>query len=83
MRIGFVTKDDVYIAHFEVESNPFKVDEIININISNNDKQLWTVEDVHKSFKIENIEHFLRIDFNSNKIVYTYFDIIIEVSELT
>jgi len=83
MRINFFTKESKLLTFYELDSNPFKVGEIINLNIYNHERVIWSsVEEVHKSYKIENIEHYLTADYTKEikrNIIHT---VAIELSEL-
>ena len=61
------------ITTFELESNPFKVDEIVHIDIHNNDPEFWDKKELRKSFKIIKIEHSNRQFYNPNNysIIFT------------
>lgn len=48
------------ITTFDLECNPFKVGEIINIDINNNDKSFWDKQELHCRYSIKSIEHFTR-----------------------
>jgi len=80
MRIEIVTKEGELVTDFELESNPFKVGETINVQVSNYDKSFWTAEEVRGDFMINKIEHFLRKDYTRSQKVSTVFTVSIEVS---
>lgn len=82
MRINFVTKKMNSITYYELNSNPFKVGEIISINIYNHEKQIWNIEEVHKSYKIEKIEHYLTIEYTKEIEKNLIHNVIVELSEL-
>ena len=80
MKIEVVDKEGALITDFELEANPFKVGETIHVNVSNHNKRFWTkVEEIKKSFIIDKIEHFLRMDYTKSHVL-TFFTISVEVS---
>lgn len=79
MRIEIVNKKGGLITDFELESNPFEIGQTINVNVSNYDKSFWKAEEVNGAFVINNIEHFLRKDYITQKIS-TLFTVSVEVS---
>lgn len=86
MKIEVVDKEGALITNFELEANPFKVGETIHVNVSNHNKRFWTkVEEIKKSFIIDKIEHFVRMDyiggdFGTKSDVLTFFTVSVEVS---
>jgi hypothetical protein len=80
MRIEIVNKERKLVTDFELESNPFKVGEIINVKVSNHDKSFWTSEDFNEDFVIDKIEHFLRKDYTRAQKVSTVLTVSVEVS---
>jgi len=87
MRIEIVSSEPVnregeLITNFELESNPFKVGETININVSNYNKLHWNVEEVKGDYFIVKIEHFLRKECLMNNKVSTSFTVSVEVRKL-
>lgn len=80
MRIEIVTKEGELVTDFELESNPFKVGETINVQASNYDKSFWRAEEVRGDFMINKIEHFLRKDYTRSQKVRTVFTVSVEVS---
>jgi len=79
MRIEIVNKKGELITDFELESNPFKVGQTINVQVSNYDKTFWTVEEVGGDFIINKITHFLRTDYTKAQKVSTVFTVSVEV----
>ena len=57
MRIEIVTKDGGLITDFELEANPFKVGETLNVKVSNYNKEFWTASEVNSDYVIDKIEH--------------------------
>jgi hypothetical protein len=83
MRIEVVNKEDgKMLAHFELDANPFKLKEIINLKIENHDADFWNVDQIKGKYKIDKIEHFLQIDYQRNQKCYTSFCTTIEVIPL-
>lgn len=79
MRIEIIDKEGNFITDFELESNPFKVGETIDVNVSNHDKSFWTTGDLKGDYIISRIDHFLRKDFFSNRLSNTVFTVSVEV----
>ena len=77
-----IYKGDDLITSFQSESNPFKIGETINISVSNYDTQYWNAKEVKGIFKIEQIEHFLRTNYSSNKSYNSILITNVKVSEL-
>ena len=82
MRIEIVNKDGELVTDFELETNPFKVGETINVQVSNYDKSFWTTEEVRGDFVVEKIEHFLRKDYTRSQKVSTVFTTSVQVSPI-
>ena len=80
MRIEIVNKEGELVTDFELEANPFKVGETINVQVSNYDKSFWTAEEVRGNFVIEKIEHFVRKDYTRTQKVNTVFTVSVQVS---
>lgn len=59
MNIEIVEKDGTLISDFELEANPFKVGEKINITVTNHDSKFWVIKDHTCEYIIEKIEHFV------------------------
>lgn len=62
MKIEIVDNEGTLIADFDLEANPFKIGETININVNNYNKEFWNVDEVRGDYRIDKIEHFLRKD---------------------
>jgi hypothetical protein len=82
MRIEIVDKEGNEITSFNLESNPFKIGETINISVSNFDKEFWTVKEINGEFKVDKIEHFIRQTYGRNHRDGTAFTVSVEVSEI-
>lgn len=82
MKIEILNKQGELITDFELESNPFKIGETINITVSNHDKEYWNVPEIKGNFKIENVEHFIRKDYISMGRKSSLFVTSVEVSEV-
>ena len=82
MKIEIIDKEGNLITDFELEANPFKIGETINIVVNNYDKDFWIAEEVNGDYKIDKIEHFLRKDYQLNKKVYNNFCVSVEVTKL-
>jgi len=81
MNIEIINKDGDLITNFELESNPFKLGEIITISVSNHNKSFWDVEEITASvFKIKKIEHLFRKTYTLNKKCRSEFTVSVEVS---
>ena len=79
MRIEIVNKEGELITDFELEANPFKVGETINVRVLNHDKSFWTAEEVIGDFVIEKIEHFVRKDYLNLQKISTIFTVSVQV----
>lgn len=82
MNIEIINKEGELITDYELESNPFKIGQTINISVSNYDKEFWNIKEVKGDFVIDKIEHFLRKDYRINQKCYTSFCVSIEVTKL-
>jgi len=82
MRFEIVDKEGFVITDFNLEANPFKVGEIINISVNNYNKEFWSYEEVKGDYKIDNIEHYFSIDYKVNKNTHTRFCVSVEVTKL-
>lgn len=80
MKIEIVNKEGELITDFELEANPFKVGEIINVQVSNHDKSFWVTEEVRGDFVIEKIEHFVRQIYTRTPNISTVFTVSVQVS---
>lgn len=80
MTIEILNKKGDLITSFELEANPFKVGETLNINVSNYNKEFWAVSEVNGYYVIDKIEHFLRKDYTHNGNVSTVYIVLVEVS---
>lgn len=80
MRIEIINKENELITDFELEANPFKIGERINIDVSNYDKEFWTPEEVRGDFIVDEIEHFLRKTYTRTQKVSTVFSVSVKVS---
>lgn len=81
MRIEIIDKDGNEIQNLNLESNPFNVGQIIHLSVNNRNKEFWTVEEIQKSFIVDKIEHYVRVDYSFNKTVQENVSVSIEVSE--
>ena len=79
MIIEIVDKYGDLITDFELEANPFKVGEKINVKVSNYNKKFWTASEVSCEYVIHKIEHFLRKDYTLNEKISTTFSVSVEV----
>ena len=80
MRIEIINKENELITDFELESNPFKVGERINVQVSNYDKEFWTAEEVRGDYIIDEIEHFFCKTYTRTQKVSTVFSVSVKVS---
>jgi hypothetical protein len=81
MRIEIINKDGDLITDFELETNPFKVGEKININVQNYDKKFWNISEFAEQFVVDDIEHCLRKDYLPKYTkVNTVFTVSVKVS---
>ena len=81
MIIEIIGKDGKQIQNLTLESNPFTVGQIIHISVNNrNEGHYWNVKEINSSFKVENIEHYVRVDYSFNGSVSEVVSVSIEVS---
>jgi len=80
MRIEIIDKEGNEIQNLILESNPFYIGQIIHLSVNNRNKEVWDVKEIHSSFKVENIEHYLRVDYSFNDSVSKIVSVSIEVS---
>jgi hypothetical protein len=80
MRIEIIDKEGNEIQNLTLESNPFNIGQIIHLNINNRNKEYWEVKEINSSFKVENIEHYVRVDYSFNGSVSEVVSVSIEVS---
>ena len=82
MIIEIVNKEGLLITNFDLQSNPFKVGEKINIKIRNYDKSFWTAEDFKGDFVIEEIQHFFKKSYTWSQKQHEDFIVSVQVSPL-
>lgn len=82
MNIEIINSNGDLITNFVLESNPFTIGETIHINVSNNDKDFWNIDEIKKSYIIKNIQHFLRKTYSPNRKHSSIFTISVEVVEV-
>ena len=80
MRIEIVNKEGDLITDFELEANPFKVGEMLNVKVSNYNKKFWTASEVSGDYIVNKIEHFLRKDYTLTEKISIVFSVSVEVS---
>lgn len=74
MKIEIIDSTNDIVTEFDLETNPFKVGEIINIYVSSpHNKGVWD-----RKYLITKIEHYLRHNICDNK-TYTSFCVSIQV----
>lgn len=82
MKIEIVNKKGTLIVGFDLESNPFKVGETINIKVENYKKDFWTVKEIYKEYRIDKLEHYMRKSYQFNETVSVSFVVSVEVTEI-
>jgi hypothetical protein len=82
MRIELINAQDELITDFELETNPFKVGETINVVITNHKTTFWNVKDLHGDYVVDSISHYLRKTYGdqSYSMVFT---VSVKVSEIS
>ena len=80
MRIEINDKKGNEIKTLTLESNPFNIGQIIHLSVNNRNKEYWDVNEINSSFKVENIEHYVRVDYSFNGSVSEVVSVSIEVS---
>lgn len=81
MRIEIIDKEGNEIQNLTLESNPFNIGQVIHLSVNNRDKNYWAVEEIQKSFIVDKIEHYVRVDYSATKTVSENISVLIEVSE--
>ena len=81
MRIEIIDKEGNEIQNLSLESNPFNIGQIIHLSVNNRNKDYWAVEEIQKSFIVNKIEHYVRVDYSFNKTVSENVSVSVEVSE--
>ena len=81
MRIEIIDKEGNEIQNLTSESNPFNIGQVIHLSVNNRDKNYWAVEEIQKSFIVDKIEHYVRVDYSATKTVSENISVSIEVSE--
>jgi len=82
MLIEIIDKEGNQIQTLSLDSNPFNVGQIIHLSVNNRNKIFWSVKEIKKSFKVDKIEHYVRVDYSYNKTVSENVSVSIEVSEV-
>ncbi len=82
MTITIIDQFENEIASYDLETNPFTVGEIIEISISNNNKDIWNVDELDKQFQIDTISHYLRINYSNSLKRHVYHYVIVKVSPI-
>ena len=82
MRIEIIDKNGNEIQYLNLESNPFNVGQIIHLSVNNRNKDFWAVEEIQKSFIVDKIELYVRVDYSFNKNVSENVSVSVEVSEV-
>lgn len=82
MRIEIINEKADEIQNLTLDSNPFKIGEIIHLSVNNKNKKFWSVEEMQKTFIIDKIEHYVIINYLHNETVHESVSISIEVSEV-
>ena len=81
MRIEIIDKEGNEIQNLTLESNPFNIGQVIHLFVNNRDKNYWAVEEIQKSFIVDKIKHYVRVDYSATKTVSENISVSIEVSE--
>jgi len=82
MKIEIVDKNGSEITSFDLDSNPFKIGEVINIDIKNHDNSFWDKKELYKEYRIEKINHFLRQIYGKGRNYNSVFVVSVRVSEI-
>ena len=82
MRIEIINSKGDEVTNLSLESNPFTLGQIIHLEINNRDKRYWVVEEVRKSFLVDKIESYVRVDYQLNGKRNESVSISVEVSEI-
>jgi hypothetical protein len=82
MIIEIINSEGDEITNLSLESNPFTLGQIIHLEINNRDKRYWVVEEVQKSFLVDKIESYVRVDYQLNGKRNESVSISVEVSEI-
>lgn len=68
MSIQIENENGEYLAHFELDCNPFKEGEIIKLDKKNLNRDMWTIEPLSATYKILKISHDVRINYGRSVI---------------
>lgn len=80
MNFEVINKEGDLLTTFELESNPFKVNEVLYLTINNNDPNFWyEINNMSNIFTIVKIEHSLRQFYNPQEKYNRIFTVSITV----
>ena len=82
MKIEIVDAEGDLVTDFNLECNPFKVGEKININITNSDPELWTVKELSGVYEVESIGHFIAQRYRRHPTVSESFAVSVQVKKI-
>lgn len=82
MTIEIIDKEGNEIQNLTLQSNPFNIGQIIHLSVNNRNKEFWSVEEIEKSFIVDKIEHYVRVNYSINKTVQEHVSVSVEVSEI-
>ncbi len=77
----YLGNTETELTSITLPSQPWKVGEVINIKVKNNNKEKWNIEDKEfKTYKIINIGSDIEVDYSISKHQFVSF--IIELEEI-
>ena len=82
MKIEIVSNKGYLITEFELESNPFKVGEVISLSVSNYDKEFWNKKELKSDYRITRIEHFIKEEYMPNEKYKLHYCASVEVTQI-
>lgn len=82
MHFEIVDTEDNLITTLDLESNPFKVGEILHLDVKNHDPSFWKQKEMRKDFVIQNIQHFAKHKFLPNHHHDLTFTVSVTVKEV-
>lgn len=83
MTIEIIDSSANEIQRITLDSNPFKVGQVIHLSVNVKDITIWrSTKNIQKSFMVNKIEHYVRVDYTSVGTVHENVTVSIEVSEI-
>ena len=80
LSIEFIDEQLELIHHFEAPCNPYKVGDLIHLSVDVHSKGFWNVNDLRQSYRIVDIEHFVRASYYGSTFKEAKSSVIMTVS---